>query len=84
MLSFVLNSAIGVNIRIIRVFTKMREMLIAHKDILLKLEEIEYKYLDHDQKIMLIFEFLKQLEKKKQQELEHKHRRKIGFKTEKD
>ena len=39
MLSSVLNSnrAIEVNIRIIRIFTRLREMLLAHKDILLKL-----------------------------------------------
>ena len=39
MLSSVLNSetAIEVNIKIIRVFTRMREMLITHKDILLQL-----------------------------------------------
>lgn len=43
MLSSVLNSdkAIDVNIRIIRIFTKFREMLLTHKDILLKLEKIE-------------------------------------------
>src|ERR1700748_596694 len=41
MLSCVLNSkkAIAVNIRIIRVFTKMRELLLTHKDILVKLEQ---------------------------------------------
>ena len=43
MLSSVLNSetAIVVNIQIIRVFTKMREMLLTHKDILLQLEKLK-------------------------------------------
>ncbi len=43
MLSCVLNSkrAIATNIRIIRVFTKMRETLLTHKDILVKLEQVE-------------------------------------------
>jgi phage regulator Rha-like protein len=43
MLSSVLNSAraIKVNIQIIRIFTRMREMLLTHKDILLKLEQLE-------------------------------------------
>ena len=43
MLSSVLNSdtAIEVNIRIIRIFTRLREMLLTHKDILLKLEQLE-------------------------------------------
>lgn len=40
MLSTVLNSetAIEVNIQIIRIFTRMREVLLTHKDILIKLE----------------------------------------------
>lgn len=63
MLSSILNSdlAIKVNIQIIRIFTRMREMLSTHKDILLKLEEIEKKVNAHDQEIQVIFEYLKQL-----------------------
>lgn len=43
MLSGVLNSeiAIQVHIQIIRVFAKMRELLLTHKDILLQLEKID-------------------------------------------
>ena len=43
MLSSVLNSkrAIRVNIQIMRIFTKLRDMLIAHKDLRLKIEEME-------------------------------------------
>jgi len=73
--------AIKVSIRIIEIFVRMREMLFAYKDILHKLEEIERKYTDHDQKIMLIFEYLKQFEASKQQDLEQKNRKPIGFKT---
>jgi len=82
MLSSVLNSdnAIMVNIQIIRVFTKMREMLATHQEILQKLEMIQKKDIEQDEKIMLIFEYLKQLEQKKQEELEQKNRPKIGFK----
>jgi len=81
MLSCVLNSkrAIDVNIKIIRVFTKMREMLQTHKDILQKLEEIERKGLEQDQKIMLIFEYLKQFEEAKQQQFDQANRKRIGF-----
>jgi ORF6N domain len=45
MLSSVLNSetAIEVNIQIIRIFTRMRELLLTHKDILIKLEQAEKK-----------------------------------------
>ncbi len=81
MLSSVLNSerAITVNIQIIRVFTKMRALLATQKDILGKLEQLEKKDIEQDEKIMLIFEYLKQLEKAKQEEIELKERKKIGF-----
>ncbi len=77
MLSSVLNSdrAIMVNIQIIRIFTKMREMLLMHKDILLKLEKIELEVSDHDEKIKLIFEYLKKLLIQPKQD-----RTQIGFK----
>jgi hypothetical protein len=43
MLSSVLSSerAIQVNIQIMRIYTKLRGMLLDHKDILLKLERLE-------------------------------------------
>jgi hypothetical protein len=77
MLSSVLNSkqAIEVNIRIIRIFTKMREVLSTHKDILLKLEQLERKVNKHDGDIHLIFEALKQLLNPKQPP-----RKKMGYK----
>lgn len=70
MLSSVLNSktAIEVNIQIIRIFTRMREVLLAHKDVLIKLEQLERKILTQDQRsgkleddIEMIFNTLKQL-----------------------
>lgn len=63
MLSSVLNSdrAVKVNIQIIRVFTKMRELILTHKDILLKLEQLEAKGTKHDEQIQLIFKYLKKL-----------------------
>ncbi len=86
MLSSVLNSerAIMVNIAIIRVFTRMRELLSTHKEILLKLEQLEKKDIEQDDKIMLIFESMKQLERFKQEELEQKNRSIIGFKPSKE
>ena len=77
MLSGVLNSetAVRVHIQIIRVFAKMRELLLTHKDILLQLEKIEKKLTGHDEDIQLIFQYLKQLLNPPQQP-----RRKIGFK----
>lgn len=78
----ILNSdqAILTSNRIIEVFIKMREMLITHKDILIKLDEIERKDIELDEKIMLIFEYIKQFEAIKQQELEQKNRPRIGYK----
>ncbi len=63
MLASVLRSetAMEVSIRVIEIFVKMREMLSAHKDILLKLEQLENKVTGHDEDIRLIFDYLKQL-----------------------
>ena len=86
MLSSVLNSerAIMVNIQIIRVFTKMRELLITNKEILQKLEMIEKRDIEQDGKIVLIFEYLHQFEQVKQQEVIQKERNLIGFKSKKE
>jgi len=63
MLSSVLNSetAIEVNIQIIRIFTRMRELLLTHKDILLKLEQLEKQGVQNSQDIQMIFAALKEL-----------------------
>jgi hypothetical protein len=70
MLSSVLNSetAIEVNIRIIRIFSRLRELLLTHKDIVIKLEQLEKEMIKqggrlkkHDEDIQLIFKYLKQL-----------------------
>ena len=76
MLSCILNSerAITINIQIIRIFTKLREMIITHKDILLKLEQLEKKVTGHDENIQMIFGALKQLLNQPQAP-----RRRIGF-----
>jgi phage regulator Rha-like protein len=81
MLASVLNSerAIKVNIQIIRVFNKMREILVAHKDVLLQLEQMQQKLAEHDNNILLIFEYIKQLEQEKQQITDQQNRRKIGY-----
>lgn len=76
MLASILNSerAIEVNIQIVRVFTRMREMLLTHKDILLQMEKMENKLTGHNADIRLIFEYLKKLLTPSQQP-----RGKIGF-----
>ena len=77
MLSSVLNSktAIRINIHIIRIFTRMREMLLTQKDLLLEMEEIRKKVSGQDEKIALVFSYLKQFIKEKEIP-----RKKIGFK----
>ena len=63
MLSSVLRSkrAIAVNIVIMRVFVKLKELMLSHKDLARKIEDLEHKFKDHDKKIVLIFEAIKQL-----------------------
>lgn len=84
MLSTVLNSsiAIDVSIQIIRVFTRMREALLNHKDILWKLEKLETTTLSQGhqlgkqkEEIGAIFKVLKRLI-----DSSKLPRRKIGFK----
>tara|TARA_R110000868_G_scaffold33092_1_gene120530 strand:+ start:849 stop:1379 length:531 start_codon:yes stop_codon:yes gene_type:complete len=70
MLSSVLNSptAIKVNIQIIRVFTKIREMLTDNLSIKLDIEEIKKKLSNHSKNIELVFNYLDELIEKKDNE----------------
>ena len=63
MLSSILNSkqAIAVNIQIIRVFTKMREIISSNKEILLKLDQLEKRVGANSNDIEEIFSVLRQL-----------------------
>jgi ORF6N domain len=63
MLSSVLRSkqANEVNIRIMRVYNKMKELLMLNKDILLKLEKLERSSDKHDKDIQIIFSYIKKL-----------------------
>jgi len=63
MLSSVLNSdrAIEVNIQIMRVFTKLREMMSSHKDLARKIKDLERKFQDHDKRIIHIFNTIRQM-----------------------
>ncbi len=68
------------NIQIIRIYVRIREMIMLNKDVLQRLEGIERKMSEHDNKIMLIFEYLKQFEEAKQQQSIQENRKRIGFK----
>ncbi len=63
MLACILNSDIAVemNVRIIRVFTGMREMLMSNSDILLRLKELEDEVVSNSSDIRMLFEAMKQL-----------------------
>ena len=77
MLASVLNSerAIEVNIQIVRVFTRLREMVLTHKDILLKLEQLEKQVVNNSGDIQIIFTALNEL-----LEQPNPPRKQIGFK----
>jgi len=84
MLSSVLSSkmAIEVNIQMIRVFSKMRAMILSNKEILLRLEQVEKSMIKNDAKmkkydedIQVIFKVLKQLINPREPP-----RKRIGFK----
>jgi len=88
-LSSVLNSphAVAVNIQIIRLFTRMRKVLVTHKDLLLQLEKLRNTSKEHAGKFTVIFKYLKQMEQRQQETelLEEIRRGKaknpIGFKA---
>ena len=77
MLANVLKSgrAIEMSIKVIDVFVKLREMLLTHKDILLKLEVLEKQVVQNSEEIQTIFSALKQLLNPPQEP-----RKRIGFK----
>lgn len=86
MLSSILNSetAIHVNIQIIRVFTRIREVFLTSKEMILKLEKLENRMLKqdidlkrHEREIQLVFDTLKEFIQEPT-----KPRKKIGFNKE--
>lgn len=82
MLSSVLNSerAIAVNIKVVRVYNKLREMLFTNQELLHRIEEIERKAAGHDERILGIFDYLKKLTREDEEQAEAKQERtEIGF-----
>jgi hypothetical protein len=79
MLSSVLNSdvAIEVNIRIIRVFTKLREYALTHKEILIQLAKLEKEVKGNSKDIENIFTVMKELIERHRNPVP---RNRIGFK----
>ena len=81
MLSSVLKSkrATQVNIQIMRIFTRMRELLLSQKDLILKVEKIENTLEGQNYEIKILFEYLKKLMQEKDQCLHQTSRKRIGF-----
>ena len=79
MLSGILNSdrAISVNIQIMWIFTRMRQMLTDTLGLKLEIEEIRKKVQNQDQNIELVFSYLDELIKKHEEQPESKR---IGYK----
>jgi hypothetical protein len=66
-----------------RTFTILRKMSVLHKDVMMELDGIRKQILTQDNNINLIFEYLKQFEEAKQQQLDQSERKRIGFKIDK-
>lgn len=86
MLANVLRSgkAVQISIKIIEVFVKMREMLLTHEALLVRLGEIEKRIDGTDHEIAVLFEYLKKLMEDKEQVLNQKSRKRIGFKKDEE
>ena len=78
-LSSVLNSerAIKVNIQIMRIFTKVRQLLTDNLSVKLEIEEIKKKLANQDKNIELVFNYLDELIEKQENP---KPQKQIGFK----
>src|SRR3989339_379023 len=77
MLSSILNSerAVQINISIMRVFVRIRQIVDSHREIAQKISQIERKYEHHDYQIQKIFDIIRNLPK-----FEEKHTLIEGFK----
>jgi hypothetical protein len=84
MLSSVLHSprAVQVNIAIVRVFVKLREILASHTDLLRRVDELERKQSAQGLKVDQVFAAIKKLIEAPPQTPAPKHR--IGFTVERD
>ncbi len=80
MLSSVLNSskAIKVNIQIIRIFTRIRQMLMDNTELRLEIEKIKGKLDNQDKNMEIVFRYLDELLEKK---IDAKPRKRIGYKS---
>ena len=80
MLSGILNSdrAIGVNIQIMRIFTRIRQMFSDTLSLKLEIEDIKKKLQNQDKNIEVVFSYLDELINKEEEQIP---RKRIGFKV---
>ncbi len=79
MLSGILSSdrAIAVNIQIMRIFTRIRQMLADNTELRLEIEKIKKKLDNHDKNMEIVFQYLDELLEKNEKP---KPRKQIGYK----
>lgn len=77
MLANVMNSerAIQASVRIVEIYIKMRENILTNKELLLKMEQLEKRVGSQDEKIVMVFKYLKKFV-----EVQEKPRKQVGFK----
>lgn len=80
MLSSILNSkqAIQINIQVMRIFTRIRQMFVDNTEIRLEIEKIKNKLDNQDKNMEMVFRYLDELLEK--QEYPNPPRKRIGFK----
>ena len=63
MLSSIIRSkrAIQVNVQIMRTFVRLREMMLTHKELAQRLEELEKKHQEHAQQFAVVFDAIRKL-----------------------
>lgn len=82
MISSVLNSsrAIQVNIQIIRIFTRIRQLVMDHVELRLEIEGIKNRLDSQDKSMEIIFRYLDELSERIPQMPELSQRKRIGYK----
>jgi ORF6N domain len=71
------NRAIKVSLFVVRAFLKLREMVSTQKDFARKLEDLERKFAEHDEKFKIVFQSVRRL----MEPTPVPPRRRIGFPT---
>jgi phage regulator Rha-like protein len=81
MIASVLNNerAIQVNIQLVRVFNKLRKIILLNKGMFEELEKIKGHLSDHDGKFRIIYDYLRKFEDARQNQQKQMTRKRIGY-----